>query len=447
MKEVEAGKRFLSALLIGVRTAAHAETHKNLVAAIQSVHEAADALFQATGGFSIQFDEESAFINGTKVRFEGGAYATILRNTLKARDIKTIGMKKPPSLAAVRKLVLLFAPEGAFPDEPAAIGEPSARIAYPPKPGATPAPAPRIDRRLHAVWSYTKLVLALREQLAQPNPDAKLHAARIVLDLADLARDRADILLRLAASPSVLVAPESHGANACVLSIVLGHALSLSKNELADLGMAALFYDSLGRVIAENAIAKPGFVRAFVAAELYPSAKRRAKPHLYSRIVAVAVAYERLTSGYGVPSGDRVHALDALGALAADHSGRFDPRIVDLLISVLRAFPLGVEVVLDSGESGVVIGLGSRWDRPIVRTTGEPVREVDLLQRDANGRFAATITGTRQFYDARVAPAAAPSASKMETPRPLKSRETISAHDAVSKVKLPWVTAKERKPE
>lgn len=165
---------------------------------------------------------------------------------------------------------------------------------------------------------------------------------------------------------------------------------------------------SLARMLAAGGMQMSGMLRAIVAAEhhartgeRYAWGEIKPQPHLYSRIVAVVDAYDALTSGLGSEDGGPVHPLEALERLRADRSGRVDPRIVDLLINVLRAFPVGTEVVLDSGEHAIVASHagGTRWDRPVIRTLTEPVRSLDLMLQDG-GRFRARIVGTARAVGA-----------------------------------------------
>jgi hypothetical protein len=141
-------------------------------------------------------------------------------------------------------------------------------------------------------------------------------------------------------------------------------------------------------------------LRAVVVAHQRKRADGRAKfrpqrPHLFARIVGVASAYQQLVSGYGTRRSTRTTPLDALQVLLQDDSGRFDLQVVDLLINALRTFPTGCQVVLDTGEHGVVTThLGSsRWDRPVVAIQGTKPRNVDLMMQQ-NGQFLHRIAGT-----------------------------------------------------
>jgi hypothetical protein len=151
-------------------------------------------------------------------------------------------------------------------------------------------------------------------------------------------------------------------------------------------------------LLAAAGLGRGGLARTLIAAEHHQVGAER---FLYSRIVAVADAYDALCSGLGTPDGAPMDPLDALGVLLRDPSERIDNDVLDLLINVLRAFPVGVEVVLDTGEQGVVATHdGSvRWDRPVVHASHPKARSIDLMIRDGE-RFVTRIRGTARFLGA-----------------------------------------------
>lgn len=479
-KAVELGRGFLSALFMGLRTAQiHDTGNKAFERAVHNVRNAAEALYAATGGFSVNFVDESAFLNGVRLRFDGTSYDAMvtLRHILEQKDLGGIEMRSPPSFDAVRKLILLFsssATEVVSKDDLLAlqIGVLGVqRFADRAEQGKL-----NIDRRVFAVHCYAKLMLAFREQFAQDDARPKLRAVRIVQDVVELSGDRLDFLLRLGTNRRGAPLDEMHAANVCVLSIAIGRALGLGRGDLVDLGVAALLHDvgrtraedpaemvplsdatapnelppvdeeivedpdptdsmdlpwfgdntqktmmrlapgrpahpeemlegehphagvSLARLLAAAGLGPGGLMRSLTAAEHHLTSDDR---FLYSRIVAVTDAYDALCSGLGTPDGAQYDTLEALNTLFQDPSGRIDLDVLDLLINVLRAFPVGVEVILDSGERGVVATHegSTRWDRPVVHATAPKTRTVDLMIRDGD-RFLARIVGTARFLGA-----------------------------------------------
>jgi hypothetical protein len=71
--------------------------------------------------------------------------------------------------------------------------------------------------------------------------------------------------------------------------------------------------------------------------------------HIFSRVVALANAYDELASYHGYSS---VEALEELNCARAHH---FDPRLLSALNRIVPTFSLGSEVFLSSGHTAAVI--------------------------------------------------------------------------------------------
>lgn len=206
----------------------------------------------------------------------------------------------------------------------------------------------------------------------------------------------------------------SHAARVTVLAIAVGRLLGLARGNVGDLGFAALFHD-VGRVDVPRAVrpdgqgespatlerhvleavryslrgrtyATSGLLRVVVGFEHHhvkdgvPDAVLR-EAHVFSNIVAVADAFDRLE--HGQPWRKALCPAEALQELAAEPE-RFDPAIVELLIDVLGRAPRGSVLQLRTGEIVVVVDGGARrGHRPVVRrlmlATGTP---------DPEGRLA-----------------------------------------------------------
>jgi HD-GYP domain-containing protein (c-di-GMP phosphodiesterase class II) len=85
---------------------------------------------------------------------------------------------------------------------------------------------------------------------------------------------------------------------------------------------------------------------------LDPATQEPARLHVFSRIVAVADAYDALTTHRPWRAG--FSPDEALRMLSKEAGTRFDPMIVRVLVNVMGLYPLGTVVVLDTGEVAVV---------------------------------------------------------------------------------------------
>ena len=427
---------------MAIRTAQiHDPRNKAFIHSIDMVHRAAETLFASTSGFSIQFVEDVAFLNGIRLRFESGAYAAVrtLRLLFERQGLGGISIRGTPSREAVHRLILLVA-DAKTPGASATMEELTKldiKVLGIQK-FSERLPNVRVDRRIFAVQCYAKLILAVREHIkrvkstqthdhrSRSEKPPRLRAVRVIQDLVDLCRDRADFLLRLSANRGGADPAELAGANACVLAIACGHTAGFNRQSLVDLGVAGLFHHldaSLGQaiptdatgapaaiaqILSDGGIGRSNYMRTLVVAErpvLNSTRVRTSEAHPFSKLLGVVAAFGELTSQqyvWNAKSLGKMHPLDALAYLYNDTS-RFDRRFVDLLINVLRAFPTGVRVILDNGLVALVHSHagGSRWDRPVVRPLHSSCpSNVDLMVRK-DSRFERRIMGTEYFVTSR----------------------------------------------
>jgi hypothetical protein len=125
--------------------------------------------------------------------------------------------------------------------------------------------------------------------------------------------------------------------------------------------------------ISDKALTKLTLRRLTVAYEhhlpfLDPQSGRTGGTHLFSRIVAVADAFDALTTQRTWREG--YTADEALKVLLGEAGTRFDPLVVRTLVNVIGQYPLGAPVLLESGEIAIVYHNSTSaelYDRPWVR--------------------------------------------------------------------------------
>jgi len=184
----------------------------------------------------------------------------------------------------------------------------------------------------------------------------------------------------------------NHSINVCILSISLGTALGLGREELHSLGLAALLYD-IGKVrVPEDVLLKSGPLTAeewavvkqhseegadllkrlqladkmpmVVAYEHhqrhdlmgYPDSTG-AEQHLFSKIVAVCDAYDAMTTNR--PFRREIRPDKALAVLMQGREKAYDPGVTKQLVAMLGIYPMGAVVTLDDGSAAVVYRVNS----------------------------------------------------------------------------------------
>jgi HD-GYP domain-containing protein (c-di-GMP phosphodiesterase class II) len=204
----------------------------------------------------------------------------------------------------------------------------------------------------------------------------------------------------------------THSVNVCIISVVIGQRLGLSKLQLYELGLGALFHDIGKQRIDSAIVTKSGTLttdewiwirrhptegllalfwmrgladapyRAMLMAyehhmkvDLtgYPKNKRPRKPTLFSLIVATADGFDAATSKRSYQH--QPWTPDEVLREMRDNPNRgFEPLLVKALINATGVFPPGTVAILDTFEMAVVVSRNpdpKRMHQPFVKVISD----------------------------------------------------------------------------
>ena len=250
-------------------------------------------------------------------------------------------------------------------------------------------------------------------------------AKRLTQQMVDIIQTDESLLVGLASIKNFDAYTFAHSVNVCILSMVMGDKFQLSRDDVAKLGVAALFHDigktyipssiinstgklssqewelmkyhtffgvkELSRMRALRDAADPMFVALQHHVHFndngYPQHPGGWKLRLFSRIVTVADYYDAMTAQRSYQN-DPVTPDKALRFILERSGEIFDPFIAKLFIQAMGLYPIGSIVELDTGEHAVVIGQNTQPEfihRPRVQiiNDGAPESEwptVDLAE-------------------------------------------------------------------
>ncbi|HEX9729960.1 MAG TPA: HD domain-containing phosphohydrolase [Gemmatimonadales bacterium] len=231
----------------------------------------------------------------------------------------------------------------------------------------------------------------------------------------------------------------THSVNVCIFSVAIGKRLGLTRLQLYDLGLAALFHDAGKSRVPIEVLSKQGALdeeewrimqahpwlgvltlfglrgygdipyRGMIVAHEhhmktdltgYPKSIRPRVLSVYSKIVAVADGFDAATSRRSYQTVP-LQPDEVLREMWENPRRGYDPVLVKALINLVGIYPVGTCVVLDTYELAVVHAANSdltQIHRPVVRVvlseTGQrldPGPLADLSAVGPDGNFTRSI--------------------------------------------------------
>jgi len=409
-------------------------------------------MLASQGELEIRLSGEFIFINQTRLRLaldNFGSFSHLL-SVFRTNGVGsvTVGV----GVTSKQWLVLLSLLQSPGVDDPALrLTQLAAKLADAGVTAFTLAPPTdhgsddREQAKERAKRTYTESVSATRELIESirmgGSPNIK-KIKRVVQGIVDQILNEETSLIGLTTIRDYDEYTFTHSVNVCIFSVALGKRLGLSKLQLYDLGMAALFHDIGKSRVPQSILTKTTGLtndewpliaahpwlgvlalfqvrgaqelpyRAMIVAHEhhmkrdltgYPRPIRARQLSVFSKIVAIADAFDAATTRRSYQTVPFTPA-EVMSELRDNPARGMDPVIVKAFINLTGVYPVGTLVVLDTFELGVVHAanpLQEMLSRPIVRIISDaqgnlqhPGTLVDLADRNADGVFARTIIKT-----------------------------------------------------
>jgi HD-GYP domain-containing protein (c-di-GMP phosphodiesterase class II) len=423
--------------------------------AVVDLHAAADALASDEGGMELRIAGEFLFINHTRLRLDLDNYATVAYLVAQFRA-SGAGMLRAAIGTAVADwlalVTLLNDPQGG-----------SATVRYysllqrldaagatrfelePPVKAEEGGSGAVVAVGGLATGTYARSVAAAADAMRAialgqaPNLRGVKRTVQAIVDriLTDDASMLGLTTVRDYEDPTF-----THAVNVCIFAVALGRRLGLTRAQLYDLGLAALFHDCGKSRIPSEILAKTDALTAddwrtltghtwlgvltlfqvreggeypyhamLVAYEHhlkpdgggYPRRLRQRPVGLFSRIVGVIEMFDAATTDLGYRRPVK-RPSEYVAEMRANADTFLDPTCVRAFVEMLGAYPVGTVLLLDTYEIALSRGVNpdpELADRPLVYIISDrdgnlihPGIPADLGDTDENGRFSRSILET-----------------------------------------------------
>ncbi len=417
-------QRHAQAVLVGLYSALQALRlfpleNQTVQKALVDLHAATARVVEREGELEVALVGDFLFVNEVRVRLDLSTYAafSLVSSSMQRHRVGTIRVARgvereewPPFLALL--LQQAEAEEETFERFAARLETTPVRhlVVGPPR------ERPQLDHEAQlskeaAKQAYFQTVEVARSVLGDVRLKKSVNARRVkrsVQNIVDQVLNNETWIMGMTALRDYDDYTFTHCVNVCIFSVVLGQKLGLPKLDLYELGVGGLLHDIGKMRVDESITKKPGSLteaelraiqehptegllalfnmhgfgevpyRAMLTAyehhmktDLtgYPRSKRPRAPGLFSRIVAVADAFDAATSVRCYQALPK-RPEDALEEMRDNEKRGLDPLLVKALINVTGIYPVGTLVFLDTFELAVVTAANpdrEKLHQPVVK--------------------------------------------------------------------------------
>ncbi len=400
-------KAFINQLFMFLKIAQiHDPTNQAFQGPLEQFREQIDVIVGEEGQARLETVETSLFVNEQKVRTDIATFGTFryLQSLLEAKDIGGILFKDLPSLEDLIGFAQLFVRAQSLSqigadelnqqliDQGVNSIELLERVEK--KTVHAQEATSTVTKKKGALKNYVKAIDLVRNSASKiqvsENFDSR-KVKRVVYNLVDICLDEGFSFIGLSNIKNYDEYTYNHSVNVCVLSIGFGKNLGLTKRQVGELGIAALFHDYGKLAIPREILNKPGqfnpeeweimkshplqsvktllSARGFQDTDIkkmiaafehhrnfdctgYPQTGLNKPMNFYSKVVAIADAYDAMTT-------NRVYQKALLPTAALkilmDYAGtRFDPLLVKAFVNTVGIYPVGTLLKLQSGRLAMV---------------------------------------------------------------------------------------------
>ena len=418
--------------------------------AVEEVLSVSRELFAREHELEVRVAGEFIFVNSTRLRLDLDNYASFGRIIAVFRGAG-IGLFRLVDASATTRdwlvfLTLLQSPgEGDADQRLVALGERLAAAEVRTFELGPPAPEDEEDREKAleaAKRTYAQSLTVTKEVINSVrmgrSPNIK-RIKRVVQGIVDQILNEETSLIGLTTLRDYDEYTFTHSVNVCIFAVALGRKLGLTRLQLYDLGLGALMHDIGKARVPLDVLNKAGSLsedewkaicehpwlgvlqlfqmrgrndipyRAMIIAfehhkktdlSGYPRHSRPRELSIYSKIVAVADAFDAATSRRTYQA-QPFSPSDALEEMRVNPRRGMDPVLVKAFTSLVGHYPVGTMVVLDTFELALVHAPNPSPDavaRPLVQIISDARGNVlfpgvltDLSDRDEQGMYRRTI--------------------------------------------------------
>jgi HD-GYP domain-containing protein (c-di-GMP phosphodiesterase class II) len=367
-------------------------------------------IIRKEGKLDLMGIKQSFYLNGMLVKVDMAALDNVkyLLEEMRAKDVGGITMLRTTTVPELKNFIWIFSkeqPDQANEDGVGGKKLMSMKLAKWSKlkdklDNEKDESDAKLDRKKYALTCYGRAIFFTRKYMESVRDGKPLNtskALRVIQDFVDISVDHRTHFLGLTTTRLDAEYLAYHQVNTCLMSIIFGQELGLTKQQLRDLGYIALFHDagmgtvpdalhtkrgalspeeraliaraplvSVRNILREKAINRSTLLRLVTTFEHkvdFGTAVRdgqgniqmiipKANLGLYAKMIAICTTYDALTSKR--PFRDAYGPEVALMLMWTEMRNKFDPDLLKVFMRVMAIQPIKV---LTKRQQSVAIGM------------------------------------------------------------------------------------------
>ncbi|MCB0308620.1 MAG: HD-GYP domain-containing protein [Bdellovibrionales bacterium] len=276
-----------------------------------------------------------------------------------------------------------------------------------------------VSQKKAALNNYVKAIDVVKKTAIPTSSklaESSRMARRVVYQLVDICLDEGFSFFGLSNIKNYDEYTFNHSVNVCIIAIGFGKNLGLNKKQIGELGVSALFHDYGKVMIPREILNKPGKfdpkewevmkshplqsvktmlslggyqetdIKKLISAfehhrnydrSGYPETGLNKPMNFYSKIVAIADAYDAMTT-------NRVYQKAMLPTIALkilmDNAGtKFDPLLVKAFVNTVGIYPVGSTLELTDGTLAIVVNVHkdpSLLEKPLIKIVSDSAKNI-----------------------------------------------------------------------
>jgi HD-GYP domain-containing protein (c-di-GMP phosphodiesterase class II) len=255
------GRQTISTLYMLVRNVKMYDPDNDIfIQPFENLRNAINTIVAVDGAYQLQAVGTTVYINGKQIQLDFASLDNVrfLTEEFKTRDVGGFNVNRPVQVQELKDFIWIFSSQNdKETDEDGAIGRKLLNIKIgkfariqeqlDKQEDAAIEAEQKVDRKKYAMTVYARSVYYMRRFIERLQSGGQLPsmqpAQRLVQDFVDICVEQRSHFLGMTTTRSIEDYLMYHSVNTCLISIVFGHELGMSRSQMHELGMAALFHD------------------------------------------------------------------------------------------------------------------------------------------------------------------------------------------------------------